>query len=178
MINVLCFHGCGQDPNLFKSLLQSLENNNKQHKWMYLHGIYTKEEGGSGWYKYTDLGMDQLFRKRDISKIIDMIGENQSETVLLGFSEGGQFVLDLAQHLPNIRGVVAISPSHDKGLGKEIIKCPVVLVTSNNDAKVMKTYCNKWKKYMTNFVEVSHLKGHKVYLPVETRYIIKRNMVL
>ena len=175
MIKVFCFHGCGQDKTLFKSLLKSLENNNKNHKWVYLQGIY-KEEEGWGWYKYIDMDIDQDCRKRDISNIIDMIGENQSETVLLGFSEGGQFALDLAQHLPNIRGVVAISPSYDKCIGKEIIKFPVVLITSNNDAKVMKTYSNKWKKYITNYIEVTHSKGHKVYLPLETRDIIKRYM--
>lgn len=181
MIKVICFHGCGQEANLFKSLLKSLESNNKQHNWIYLQGKYAKEGGGWGWYKYDEidyLDIDQCCRKNDITKIIEMIGENQSDTVLLGFSEGGQFALDIAQHLPNIRGVIALSPSHDKCIGKEIINCPVVLVTSNNDAKVMKTYSNKWKKHMTNCVEVSHVKGHKVYLPLEIRDIIKKHMEL
>jgi predicted esterase len=179
MIKIFCFHGCGQNVDLFKSLVKSLETNNKQHSWVYLQGKYSKEEGGWGWYKYDDdLDIIQSCRKSDIRKIIKMIGENHGEIVLLGFSEGGQFALDVAQHLPNIRGVVAISPSHDKGICTEMIKCPVVLVTSNNDAKVMKMYFNKWKKYMTDCVEVSHLKGHRVCLPVETRELIKSKMGL
>ena len=68
--NIICFHGCGQRADLFKSLLKSLENNNKQHNWIYLQGKHYKGVGEWGWYKYNDDNIDQSERKIDI---LDMI---------------------------------------------------------------------------------------------------------
>lgn len=175
MLNIYCFHGCGQNSELFKSLVNSLHNNNKQHNWFYPQGKHYKREGGWGWYKYNDVDIDQKIRSRDIK---DMIKKIDSSTVLLGFSEGGQFVLDIAQQCPNIHGVIAISPSYQKGLGTSIITRPVVLITSRNDAKIMKKYSDKWKTFITDYVEIHHTKGHKVYLPLTTRQIIKSKIVL
>lgn len=122
------------------------------------------------------MDIDQKTRLEDLSEIINYIDDMESNPVLIGFSEGGQMFLDLAQKLANIHGVVAISPAYQKGLGTALITCPVVLITSSNDDRVMKKYSEKWKKYMTDYKEVSHRKGHKVYLPLETGDIIKIKM--
>lgn len=186
-LTILCFHGCGQNADLFKSLLKSLKKNNKKHNWIFPQGKYAKAEGGWGWYEYggtdskvwtDDMDINQETRMTDIQDMIEYIGDKENHTVLIGFSEGGQFVLDLAQQLPNIHGVVAISPAYQKELGTALITCPTVLITSGNDDRVMKKYSMKWKKYMTDYEEVTHVKGHKVYLPLDTRDIIKTKLKL
>jgi len=184
MIHIYCFHGCGQEPVIFQSLTKSLQKNLKEYEWVYLKGNYPKNEGGWGWYKYKDnnskvwddnMEIDQTNRKRDLVTISNMINEKSDpeNSVLIGFSEGGQFVLDLAQIIPNIRGVVAMSPAYQKGLNSARIMCPVILITSSNDSRVMKRYSDKWKKIIENITEIDHTKGHKVYLPLETRQIIR-----
>ena len=189
MLNIYCFHGCGQTPNLFKSLLKSLEKNNKQHNWVYLKGFYPKDEGGWGWYKYKDTNLRKCDEKMEIDnsdhdyysnmESIEKIIKYPQDTVLIGFSEGGQFALDLSQRFTNIRGVVAISPSYAIGIPKYVITFPVVLITSINDDRVMKKYLDKWKKHMKdNVTEINHFKGHKLYVPLETRNIIKDKMKL
>jgi predicted esterase len=83
--NIICFHGCGQRADLFKSLLKSLENNNKQHNWIYLQGKHYKGGGGGwGWYKYNDDNIDQSKRRIDILDMIEIIRENESKSGLAG----------------------------------------------------------------------------------------------
>jgi surfactin synthase thioesterase subunit len=127
-------------------------------------------------------GINTEIDPSDYYGIIREIGESIEEpenTVLIGFSEGAQFALDLAQRFTNIRGVVAISPSYAIGIPKMTLISPVVLITSPNDDKVMKKYADKWKKHIKGEVtEIKHFKGHKVYLPLETRQIIKMKLRL
>lgn len=181
-LTILCFHGCGQDPKTFSSLLGSLQKNLKKHNWSFRKGFYHKREGGWGWYKYRDCDESIEIDPSDYYGIIREIGESIEEpenTVLIGFSEGAQFALDLAQRFTNIRGVVAISPSYAIGIPKMTLISPVVLITSPNDDKVMKKYADKWKKHIKGEVtEIKHFKGHKVYLPLETRQIIKMKLRL
>lgn len=189
MVKIICFHGYGQNPELFRSLLRSLQKGLRHHEWVYLRGFYHKQEGGWGWYKYKDNDndskvwdenkeIDEKNRYSDMEKIGETI-ENPEETVLIGFSEGGQFALDLAQRFVSIRGIVAISPAYSNGLKKWQLTSPVVLITSVNDDRVAKRYSNKWKKCMKGEVtELNHFKGHKVYIPLKMREIIKAKMRL
>ena len=176
MINIYCFHGCGQNPTIFKSLLKSLQKNLKESDgfvWNYMKGNYFKKHEGFGWYDYnsTDI-INQDNRHRDLTNIIDKI-QNPEYCIFIGFSEGGQFALDLAQYIPTLRGVVSISPAYKHDIKTNIISCPVILITSINDDKISKRYFNKWKKVIVNMREITHTKGHKVYLPQKTRQIIR-----
>lgn len=166
MVNIYCFHGCGQNVEIFKSLLSSLEKNLKAHNWVYLRGKYYKKRGGWGWY--TPMGSEMDW-ERDIKLVVDLINEPEN-SILIGFSEGGQMALDLVQYIPDIKGVVAMSPSYNSGVK---IRCPVVLVSSRNEDKIMKKYACKWKKCIENVVEINHNKGHKVCLSLDTRNIIR-----
>lgn len=177
MVNIYCFHGCGQNSQVFKSLLSSLEKNLPKCNWFYPHGKYYKNDNGWGWYKYDDeVTIKHEVKKLDLLEYTNLI-KSPNNTILIGFSEGGQFALDLAQYIPNIKGIVAISPSYTFELSRCNIECPVVLITSQYEDKIMKRYAEKWKKYIKNVIEINHNKGHKVYLPRDTRDIIK-NMVL
>lgn len=166
MCYIYCFHGCGQDIDIFKSLLSSLQKNLKEHTWIFLKGNYSKDEGGWGWYNYNE---NSIF---SVQKLINII-KNPSESVLIGFSEGAQMVLDISQYIPELKGVVALSPSYgDKPI--QMIKCHVILITSNNDDKIMKKYKKQWKKYIDFCTSFEHNKGHKIYLPLEYRQAIKK----
>ena len=173
MTKIVCFHGCGQTPNLFKSLLKSLIK--KDHEWVFPKGPYHNKDGGWGWYirNYDeDEGEESIKITSDIQKYND--------SVLIGFSEGAEYALELSQHLQNICGVVAISPSYNKNIQKIKIKCPVVLISSINEDKVCKKYIKKWKKIIDgdSLTEINHFKGHKVYLPEKIRKIINEKMGL
>jgi predicted esterase len=185
-ITVLCFHGCNQNKTLFQSLMKSLQKNLKQHDWCFIQGFYKIEEG-FGWYTYSNqkkkskvwkdgLQIDIKKSEKDKQKIIDQY-KNKKKIVLIGFSEGGQFALDLSRYMPNVVGVVALSPSYQVTVGNDEVICPVVLVTSSKDCRVARKYSEKWKKLITGELkEWSHPKGHKVYLPKEIRDLIKKNI--
>ena len=169
MVNIYCFHGCGQNTDIFKSLLSSLQKKLKNHNWVYICGKYYKDDGGWGWYKEC-----KESRKKDVIELSTVIKDPEN-SILIGFSEGGQMVLDLAQYIINIKGVVSISPSYAENICI-MINCPVILITSQNDDKVKKKYSDKWKKYIKNVIDINHKKGHKVYLPLETRKIITQKL--
>lgn len=171
---ILVFHGCGQDPTIFKSLLKSLHKNIK-HEWIFLKGPHNKKEGGYGWYKYKndDSEIDWNARQQFIDEISEQYSDRE-RTLLVGFSEGAQMALDLSRSMPNCIGVVALSPSYEAGLHNfGNVDLPVVMVTSSQDSTIAIKYSQKWKKYINgDIIEISHNKGHKVYLPEETRQII------
>ena len=48
MTNIYCFHGCGQNTEIFKSLMSSLQKNLKTHNWVYLRGKFYKDGGWVG----------------------------------------------------------------------------------------------------------------------------------
>lgn len=175
MIDIICFHGCGQDSQIFSSLLKNLQNNCKNHNWIYVNGSFAKKGGGYGWYKYKDNNQNEIINScySDIcNKIV-----NPENTILIGFSEGGQFVLDIAQLFPDIKGVLSISPSYSNNLPKTKIYCPVVFVYSTIEDKYIKKSVSKWKKLTVGTVkEIQHNKGHKIYIPLETRTIIKNTL--
>jgi predicted esterase len=170
MVNIYCFHGCGQNTEIFKSLLSSLQKNLNSHNWVYLRGKYSKNNNGWGWYSYND--DYEECRIQDLINLRKLI-ENPENSILLGFSEGAQIALDLAQYITNIKGVIAMSPSYKNDFSNIVIKCPVVLITSKNDSKISKKYSDKWKKHIKNVIEINHMKSHKVYLPLKTRNIVR-----
>lgn len=177
MVNILCFHGCGQDSQIFSSLLKNLQKTLKSHKWEYIEGKFPKKVSGFGWYKYRDIDQTDIISSC-YSDIIDYI-INPSDTILIGFSEGGQFVLDIAQTLPNIRGVVAMSPSYNVSIPKTHIHCPVIFIYSNIEDKYIKKSVHTWKKQIIGHItEITHNKGHKIYLPEDTRNTIKNVLKL
>ena len=144
MIDILCFHGCGQEKYIFSSLLKNLQNNLKLCNWKFLEGKFSKKDGGFGWYKYKDTDHTEIVSSCyfDILKHIKI----PSNTILLGFSEGGQFVLDIAQTLPNIKGVIALSPSYSVSIPKTNINCPVIFIYSNIEDKYIKKKCIHMEK--------------------------------
>lgn len=167
-VKIVCFHGRGQDPIIFKSLLKSLQNNLKTCEWFYITGKYSIDDG-YGWYSSKK---DEKDRIKDIEELKDIVSNN----ILLGFSEGACFALDLAQFYP-VKGVIALSPSYLSNICSGVMtENPIILITSINDLKISKQYAKKWRKYIKekehNLVEISHTKGHKIYLPKETRDII------
>lgn len=178
MVNIICFHGCGQNIDIFKSLIKPLHKNNIDHNWVFLQGKYLTDNGW-GWYKYIENDMiDCNSRNIDIESIINIIKKNGNDLVLLGFSEGGQMALETSQIITKkysdiiIKGVIAISPSYNMGLRVQI-DMPVILITSVVESKNIKNSVIKWRKYIKNVVIISHNKGHKIYLPLSTRDIIK-----
>ena len=168
-MDIICFHGCGQDVKIFRNLLKSLQATLKSHSWVYLRGKYYKKGGGWGW-----IG-DINDRMSDIVELSYKIC-NPKNTILVGFSEGGEIALELAKYIPDIRGVVSMSPSYTMDISKSIIMCPVVLITSTNDEKYMRRCADKWRKKIIDIIDISHTKGHRVYLPSETRQIIKKKL--
>lgn len=182
MVKILCFHGRGQNTEIFKKLLTSLQKSVKNSEWIYIKGFYLLKTGGMGWYKYIDDNEDLSVINDEESQIniknIQNLIETPSSTVLIGFSEGAQFVLDLSKRYDNIRGVVALSPSYSGGLLEKNIVNRVVIVTSVYDTKLSKKYLEKWKKRIKNFSHLIHTKGHKVYLPLTIRTQIIDDMKL
>jgi len=175
MPNAICFHGKGQSPDIFKSLLKSLENNMKDYIFIYqkckyqdcFQSLAENRFLNRNYSWYNENLEDKL---KDIQEFEDKLDSN---TILIGFSEGSCFALELAQ-FHRVKGVIAISPCYPENSHKTVIIDPVILITSINDCKLSKKYAKKWKKKIPNLTEISHNKGHKVYLPIETRNIIIR----
>jgi len=173
MTKIICFHGCGQNPQKFKSLLKSLVKEYKDNeKWIFPKGPYYKKDGGWGWYN-----RDYDREESEDNPIQDLDEyKNIGKCILLGFSEGAEFALELSQYLRDIQGVVAISPSYSNTIKNIEITCPVIMITSINDDKIFKKYTKKWRKLINseNLTDIIHFKGHKVYLPKQTRDVIHR----
>lgn len=175
MTTFYSLHGCGQNADTFKSLLKPLINKTKNDKWIHLQGKYP-EGNGWAWFsynKYFELEEDK--KQDDIEQIIDKIKDNAENTILIGFSEGARFALEIAQHI-TLKQIIAISPSYEKTEG-ESINTPTVLIYSRNESKIIKRSCKKWLKYLNNVIEIFHDKGHKVYLPSETIKIILNKLI-
>ena len=170
---LICFHGCGQNPTLFKSLLKPIKKQfSKDSKWLFPKGEWFKGHNKWGWY---DRDYDENITEKGIS--LDDIIKYKSigDCILIGFSEGGEFALELAQNLDNVKGVIAMSPSYNKTVEKLKINCPVVIISSINENKIVKKYIVKWKKHIlhSNLHEINHYKGHKVYIPPNIQNFIK-----
>ena len=116
-----------------------------------------------GWYSYkdysskiwdNDLEIDQEYRESDLLEYAELITDPENST-LIGLSEGAQMALDLSKYIPKIKGIVALSPAYTTGLGTNKFTCPVVLIASQTDDRVMRCYSDKWKKRISNFTEVN-----------------------
>jgi predicted esterase len=170
----VCFHGRGQTADMFKSLTKSLSRTTMtlgDNIWVYMQGKYpVVNDNDNGWAWYDD----NKTRENDLIDVSNIISKYKL-IVLMGFSEGAQFALELAYICQNIKGVVAISPSFDsKFISKNKICVPVILITSHREDKISKKYAEKWKKCIDSacLTQIDHDKGHKVYLPANTRNVI------
>ena len=170
---IICFHGCGQNPTLFMSLLKPMKKKfQSDFKWVFPKGEYYKGHNKWGWYDrdYDEDVIDKGISPNNITKY-----KNIEHCILIGFSEGGEFALELAQHLDNVKGVIAMSPSYNKTVKKININCPVILISSINEHKISKKYILQWKRLIldTNLQQINHYKGHKVYIPPNIQDFIK-----
>jgi len=49
-MSIICFHGCGQNPTLFKSLLKPIKKQfSKDYKWLFPKGEWFKGHNKWGW---------------------------------------------------------------------------------------------------------------------------------
>lgn len=170
---VICFHGCGQNPDLFMSLLKPMKKKLPSNfKWVFPKGNYFKGNNKWGWY---DRDYDEDILEKGISDDDITKYKNTEDCILIGFSEGGEFALELSQYINNVKAVIAMSPSYNKTVKKININCPIILISSINEHKTVKKYILKWKKLIlnTNLQEINHYKGHKVYVPPNIQELLQ-----
>ena len=167
--NFYCFHGCGQTPEVFKQLLKNLEKNAiTKHKldcdFHYVKGNFKLKEKGYSWYKEPNkrggggYRVDLKTRENKLSKTFSEI-KTKTNVMLLGFSEGAMYALDLAMkysvHKESpIIGVVAIAPPFSPdAIAKYKCHLPGVLIVSDNDFNVSKKESEKWEKHFLNLIK-------------------------
>lgn len=180
--NIFCFHGCGQTPQVFKQLLKNLETKiTKKYDctFHYFQGNYKLPDKGFAWYKdkSTKYGyfINKFERKKDIASTNKKI-EEHTNVILLGFSEGAMYAMDLALNFgdkSNIIGIVGLAPPYSidvlnkKGDNKS--ELPGVMIVSSQDKNVKKKESEKWERHFSNLKKHETDKGHKVHLSAAVR---------
>lgn len=177
--NFFCFHGCGQTPFVFQQLLKNLEKNAKtKHKFdcefYYVQGNFKLKENGYSWYKESNGKIDLQEREINLSKTFSLI-KNSTNVILVGFSEGALYILDLTlKYFKNkvspIIGLLSIAPPYSiYNKINDICNIPGILIVSDKDENVPKKESEKWMKHFTNLIKYTNNKGHKIYLPLNIR---------
>jgi len=191
IFNFVCFHGCGQTDIIFRQLLKNFEPRmNKLHKnnsnelikhtctFEYIRGNHALKEGGFSWYRdESKKGVYKINKQEREKRLLNTFSslKNKENVILIGFSEGAMYVLDLAMKYYNdknnsIIGVVALSPPYSIDvLSNDICETPCIIVTSEKDKNVSMKESMKWIKHYTNNIIHRNDKGHKVHLPLNIR---------
>lgn len=201
-VNVVCFHGRGQTIDSFSRVLKSFEKKAKARKlpwsFRYRQGFYPVPEGGYGWYDDHDTGTGdgaderrllwsttanhhhhhsrhhQVMKERCYRELIRISNSSDIGTpiLLVGFSEGASFVLDLVHSYqgdpdcPFIGAVVISPPSLRHFPNDQVIdpctSIPIALICSLRDRQVSARQSLKWCKWFPEAEVISSDLGHKI----------------
>jgi predicted esterase len=167
-MNILCFNGCCQDSDIFKSLLKDYIKLSPNMNWFFYEAKYNHSRCGKTWFQ-PELSLDQIGQdvveideiKSVLSDIHDFI-INNSINVLFGFSQGGN-VIDSYLRLyetSNLKCSVICSGYSFPMLVKikNDINLPILYLGSEADDIVPL----KEKPIYKNEKIILHDKGHKV----------------
>jgi predicted esterase len=145
----------------------------------FITGHYKLKEKGFAWYKGDGDG-----RYRDNEEVMaDYFFhiQNKKNVLLVGFSEGAMYAIDLALRYRltdknPIIGVVSIAPPFSRDMlppdmkrSSHICDIPIVMVGSYADEHVAFYKSQKWLPYFTTSFLHTNEKGHKVHIPLEVR---------
>lgn len=181
-------HGHGQHPVLFRSLTKSLVKKFKEHAVFFPPGFhmpmktYAPQPEGRAWYKYPSgggrkvVGDRVIHSDRDYDKFASTHLSPDGQTVLVGFSEGGRFAINVASRYPDrVAGLVLMCfplPEEDRtDIERRGALCmPVTFVTSTHDNIVNQSDCEAARRLFQSETRVLvHEKGHKVFLGARVR---------
>jgi len=179
MYTFICFHGCGQLLPAFRLILNTLQTHLKkrhQCEFHFIQGNYKLPDKGYAWYD-NDNPTDHL--KNIQATFFDL--QNKENVILLGFSEGGRYALELAllnQTEPNnpIKAVIALAPSY---VPSRTSACtlPVLLVVSPQDEMVTRKESLKWARHFSQLTVCETNKGHKICFTENIRTEIDKLLV-
>jgi len=89
--------------------------------------------------------------------------------ILLGFSEGAMYALDIALKYSadkKIVGVISIAPPYSTNVvSKSNCDLSSILIVSKYDQNVLMKESLKWKRHFNNMIVHETNKGHKVHYP-------------
>lgn len=180
-INFICFHGCGQTNVVFKQLLKNLESKIKKKydaDFHYIQGNFKLKDKGYSWYKENTKNGEYRVNLQEREKQLGLSYfnlQNKTNVILIGFSEGGMYVLDMAMKFCNnennpIIGVISIAPPYSTDI-KYDYQCniPGMIIVSPQDKNIYVKNSIKWLKHFTNLTKEITDKGHKVHFPLFIR---------
>ncbi len=186
----IALHGHGMNPVLFKSLLKSLLSRGpfKHQKAHYVKGWYSargdglaySSDRGNGFAYSSDRGdgfayyrynkRDKIMNaEKDYGRLDKMLGDSETDNILIGFSEGGRFALNYAIRYPHkVKALILMCfpfPEPDKNFmrARGPLHVPAIFVTSPTDAIVCQQNMEAVRGGFAERPEVLvHDKGHKV----------------
>jgi predicted esterase len=196
-VHVVCFHGRGQTMDGFSDLLKTFRKKAKSRglPWVFHHrqgffparvlgsGGRGNKYSGYGWYDTDSKTGDMLplsdkFLKHKHDCFEHLVrfseGHNDALIILLGFSEGAAFALDMAHtyceraNSPFI-GVIAVAPpslphfpNDSVSMARPCREMKTLIFGSKQDKCVPLRQCTKWAKWFPSSEVLTSDMGHKI----------------
>jgi predicted esterase len=182
----VCFHGCGQNAELFRRLIKPLKLSTYGiDRVIYMQGFYRIDEGSRySWYpgvthtSSAETAYGSGEPHTDMERMYQRLTQH-AEVILIGFSQGALFACDLQTRFGDrpdnpVRGVLAISPPYFRDdMLETVVACPLHVVVSMEDHVVDPEVSKRWTRNFTPCQTwVTDKRGHKVHFSAALRRLL------